>query len=85
MEGKLTLLERIAEGEKAIAAAKAEGRDVSGWEAHLKKLKQLAFETAETKGNGMEPVCWNCGASMTQTKDIYGRRWWACWECARTA
>ena len=85
MEGKLTLLERIVEGEKAIAAAKAEGRDVSGWEAHLKKLKQLAFETAETKGNGMEPVCWNCNATMMLTKDIYCRQWWACWKCARTA
>ena len=33
----------------------------------------------------MEPLCWNCGAAMAQTKDIDGRQWWACSECARTA
>jgi len=31
------------------------------------------------------PPCWGCGATMTRTKDIYGRPWWACWECAKTA
>ena len=31
------------------------------------------------------PPCWGCGATMTTTKDIYGRPWWACWSCARTA
>jgi len=30
------------------------------------------------------PPCWNCGAIMTETTDIYGRRWWTCWECAVT-
>jgi hypothetical protein len=28
--------------------------------------------------------CWNCGATMTRTKDIKGTPWWACWECAKT-
>ena len=26
--------------------------------------------------------CWNCGAEVAETIDIYGRRWWKCWECA---
>jgi hypothetical protein len=30
------------------------------------------------------PDCWNCGAMMMRTKDISGRPWWACWECAKT-
>lgn len=40
----MTLQERIARGEKAIAQAKALGKDVSSWEAHLATLK------AATKG-----------------------------------
>ncbi len=31
------------------------------------------------------PPCWSCGATMTRTKDISGKPWWACWECAKTA
>ena len=31
------------------------------------------------------PPCWNCGEPMSDTKDIYGKDWWACWSCARTA
>ena len=31
------------------------------------------------------PPCWNCGQPMSDTKDIYGKDWWACWSCARTA
>ena len=33
----------------------------------------------------MEPICWNCDATMTKTKDIYGTSCWVCWECAKTA
>jgi len=28
------------------------------------------------------PPCWNCGAKVAETIDIYGRSWWKCWECA---
>ena len=38
----MTLNDRIRRGEAAIAAAKAEGRDVSEWEEHLEKLKREA-------------------------------------------
>ncbi len=31
------------------------------------------------------PPCQICGATMTETTDIYGRELWVCWECARTA
>ena len=30
-------------------------------------------------------ACWNCGASMTEAKDISGRAVWACWACAKSA
>src|SRR5215471_7606343 len=35
----VSLAERIRRGEIAIAAAKAQGRDVTDWEQHLDKLK----------------------------------------------
>ena len=31
------------------------------------------------------PPCQICGATMTETTDIYGREWWTCWRCARSA
>ncbi len=30
------------------------------------------------------PPCWNCDAIMTLTDDIYGKKFWACWSCAKT-
>jgi hypothetical protein len=33
----------------------------------------------------LAPACWNCGATMTKTQDIYGKPWWACWACAKKA
>ena len=38
----MSLSERIRRGELAIAAAKAQGRDVMDWEEHLAKLKHEA-------------------------------------------
>ncbi len=38
----LTLIERIRRGEAAIERARAKGRDVKEWEAHLGKLKREA-------------------------------------------
>jgi hypothetical protein len=38
----MSLVDRIRRGEAAIAAAKAEDRDVSEWETHLAKLKREA-------------------------------------------
>lgn len=32
----------------------------------------------------LAPPCWNCGATMTRTKDISSKPWWACWECAKS-
>jgi len=31
------------------------------------------------------PDCRNCGVTMTRTKDVSGKTWWACWACAKTA
>jgi len=31
------------------------------------------------------PPCWNCGATMSPTKDIYGKSLFACWSCAKSA
>jgi uncharacterized protein YmfQ (DUF2313 family) len=38
----MSLVERIRRGEAAIAAAKAEGRNVAEWEEHLEKLRHEA-------------------------------------------
>jgi hypothetical protein len=82
----LTLIERIRRGEAAISRARTEGRDVHDWEVHLEKLKSRADAPADpTEGAGVAPACWHCGATMTKTQDIYGKPWWACWECAKTA
>jgi hypothetical protein len=44
----MTLFERIRQGEKAIAAAKSQGRDVRDWEAHLEMLKRQAVQFTDT-------------------------------------
>jgi hypothetical protein len=33
----------------------------------------------------LAPPCWNCGATMTPTHDIYGNNVFACWSCAKSA
>lgn len=38
----MTLQERIVRGERAIAQARALGKDVSSWEAHLASLRKAA-------------------------------------------
>ena len=84
----MTLLNnRIQRSERAIAEAKAEGRDVyAEWESHLEALKQaLKKSGVDIDPETLLPVCWNCGATMTPTKDLSGREWLACWACAKTA
>jgi hypothetical protein len=44
----MTLSDRIRTGEKAIAQAKAQGRDVRDWERHLAQLKRLAQKELST-------------------------------------
>jgi len=44
----MTLHERIARGEKAIAQARALGKDVSSWEAHLASLKEASKREAQS-------------------------------------
>jgi hypothetical protein len=48
-------------------------------------LDTLRTHKADVKRILLPPPCWNCGATMTRTKDINGTPWWACWECAKTA
>jgi hypothetical protein len=31
------------------------------------------------------PPCWNCGATMSPTHDIYGNSVFVCWSCAKSA
>ena len=42
-------------------------------------------EEAKALAKDVPPPCWNCNATMTQTRDISGKPWWACWACAKTA
>lgn len=47
-------------------------------------LSELRQHREEVKIILAVAPCWNCGAAMTETKDIYGKEWWACWGCAVT-
>ncbi len=47
-------------------------------------IDELRQRREEVKALLVAPTCWNCGALMAETTDIYGRRWWACWSCAVT-
>jgi len=31
------------------------------------------------------PPCWDCGATTTETQDIYGEMVFVCWSCAKWA
>jgi len=48
-------------------------------------IDTLRGHKAEVRQILLAPPCWNCGAKMTRTRDITGKPWWACWECAKTA
>ncbi len=48
-------------------------------------LELLRDQRDELRRVLTSPTCWNCGAAMTGTKDIYGAPWWVCWKCARWA
>jgi hypothetical protein len=57
----LTLTERIRRGEAAIDKAKAQGRDVSGWEAHLQALRRQLAEAEKLEPTNdpiLSPVQW---------------------------
>ncbi|MDZ4342590.1 MAG: hypothetical protein U1E51_09185 [Candidatus Binatia bacterium] len=47
-------------------------------------LESLRDHKDELRSVLAAPDCWNCGATMTRTKDITGKPWWACWKCAKT-
>ena len=47
-------------------------------------LDELREHREEVKALLVVPPCWNCGAKVAETVDIYGRSWWKCWECAVT-
>ncbi|GEM_PF-5273351 len=42
-------------------------------------------EEAKKLAQNVPPPCWNCGAIMTPTEDIYGKSVFACWSCAKWA
>ena len=48
-------------------------------------LETLRTHREELRCMLIAPPCWNCGARMTKTEDIYGTTWWACWACAKKA
>jgi hypothetical protein len=53
--GPLTFAERIARGREAIARARAEGRDVREWVAHLARLESLAEAEGTARATGPFP------------------------------
>lgn len=48
-------------------------------------LDQLRSHREELKRILAASTCWNCGATMTQSKDIYAEEVWVCWGCAKWA
>lgn len=40
-------------------------------------------EEAKRLAEDVSPLCWNCGATLQETRDIYGETVWACWACAK--
>jgi len=48
-------------------------------------LEALRSHREELRRILIAPSCGNCGATMTMTEDIFGKSWWACWECAVSA
>lgn len=42
-------------------------------------------EEAKRLALALPPPCWNCDKAMSETTDIYGKAWWACWHCAKWA
>ncbi len=52
-------------------------------DSHTKALiDSLRDHREEVKAILVAPPCWNCGAKVAETIDIYGRSWWKCWKCA---
>ena len=50
----------------------------------LREIHQIKKTLGGGKVVENPPACWNCGAIMAETTDIYGAKLWACWACART-
>jgi hypothetical protein len=42
-------------------------------------------EAAKRLAVELPPPCWNCEATMTEARDIYGEAVWVCWSCAKWA
>jgi len=42
-------------------------------------------EEAKRLVQELPPACWNCDATMTETREIYGETVWVCWGCAKWA
>ena len=42
-------------------------------------------EEARKLAEDVAPLCWNCGGTTTETKDIYDKSVFACWGCAKWA
>jgi hypothetical protein len=42
-------------------------------------------EEAKRLAGEVPPPCWNCEATMTVSRDIYGETVFVCWRCAKSA
>jgi hypothetical protein len=48
-------------------------------------LDRLRGHRDELRQVLLAPPCWNCGATMSPTHDIYGNSIFVCWSCAKSA
>ena len=65
-----------------VLARRTDGRPLTSEDRE--EAKRL-IETQADKAILAGPPCWNCGAQMAETTDIYARVWWKCWGCATNA
>jgi hypothetical protein len=48
-------------------------------------IDRLRGHREELRSILLAPPCWNCGATMSPTQDIYDNSLFACWSCAKSA
>lgn len=82
-----TLLERLRERGFSVhlgdGRVQIRGENIPDEETRV-LIHELRTRREEIRALLVAPTCWNCGALMAETTDIYGRSWWKCWECAVT-
>ena len=81
--GKVAQLEVKKAPDGKILARRKDGLPLTPKDRE--EAKRLAQEAAPMGKAEALPPCWNCGAIVTETRDIYGQTVCVCWSCAKWA